>query len=550
MGRVWRGHDEFLDRDVAVKEVLLPERLSDEERAALAARTTREARSAARLNHPGVITIHDVVRHDGEPWIVMEYVPGLSLAARIARDGRLPVQQVAQIGAKIADALAHAHAAGIVHRDLKPDNILLSGDRVVVTDFGIARIIDDTGKLTLTGTVLGTPHYMSPEQLEGRQVDAPADVWSLGATLYTALEGRPPFEGPTLTAVIAAILAREPAPSLQAGPLAGLLGQMLAKDPAQRPTTTAVAQALSGSHPVTVTAATGAARTLPDRVGPVTVTVRSGVTATVSPARPPVLLRAVTAGLWLTIIAGLAGIIDASLSPYPNPADSTIFGDVGYVIAMVAAVAALVSAKNRQPLGYFVLGSWLIALSWVSFDVLGVPDFHVFSGSGHYIMYYLLAMASDVAGLVAVILLLAALCRPAERQRWRLSRSLPTALFAALVLGEAGWRLQELTALIGPEYYRNSFTYPSNYDAYSVSSVVAILTVAVVAWYGLTIRNRLFGGALLAGWAVSETFTFLGYLTGGWYFRHRTVADNVLSAILLIGSVILALAYTRRRQLP
>jgi tRNA A-37 threonylcarbamoyl transferase component Bud32 len=577
MGRVWRGHDEFLDRDVAVKEVLLPERISDDERAGLVARTTREARSAARLNHPGVVTIHDVVRHDGEPWIVMEYVPGLSLAARIARDGRLPGEEVARVGAKIADALAHAHAAGIVHRDLKPDNILLSGDRVVVTDFGIARIIDDTGKLTLTGTVLGTPHYMSPEQLEGRQVDAPADVWSLGATLYTALEGHPPFAGPTLTAVIAAILAREPAPALQAGSLGGLLTQMLAKDPARRPTATAVAQALSGTHPVTVTVSVPAVAspTSAGRVAPAAVTVRqapadggtggqvappptapwrgrapgSGSPAPSAPVRAsPV--RAATAGLWLTIIAGLAGIIDANLSPYPNPADSTAFGDAGYLIAIAAAVAALASARHRQPLSYFVLGSWAIALSWVSFDVLGVPDFHVFSGSGHYIGYYLLAMASDLGGLVAVGLLLAALGRFAERRSWRPSLSLPAVLFGALVAGEVVWRLQELTGLIGPEYFRNSFTYPSSYYAYSVSSVVAIGTVAAVAWYGLTLRDRLLGGALLAGWAVSETFTFFGYLTGGWYFRHRTVADNVLSAALLIGSVILALAYTRRRQLP
>jgi prepilin signal peptidase PulO-like enzyme (type II secretory pathway) len=567
MGRVWRCHDDVLERDVAVKEVLLPADLSAEERAALAARTTREARSAARLNHPGVITIHDVVQHDGEPWIVMEYVPGLSLARRIKTSGPLPASRVAQIGAKIADALAHAHAAGIVHRDLKPDNILLAGDRVVVTDFGIARIMDAASRLTLSGTVLGTPHYMSPEQLEGRQVDAAADVWSLGATLYTALEGKPPFDGPTLTAVIAAILTREPAPAVQAGPLTGLLNQMLLKDSAQRPTAMALAQSLGGGYPATIAVSRGVSRPLNEQdatyqdaahqvIPPTEPSRKRATDVTDSPTPPPDQppgggrgrVRAATAGLWLTLVAGLVGIVDASLATTPNPAASTILGDFGYAIAMAAAVAALVSAKNRQTLSYFVLGSWLIALSWVTFDILGVPDFQVFSGSRHYIGYYLLATASDLAGLVAVVLLLVALGRGAERQRWRFSRSLPAALFGALLLGQVAWRAQDVTALIGPEYYRNSFTFPSGYYAYSVSAVVAVLTVAVVAWHGLRFRNRSLGGALLAGWAVSEAFAFLAYLTGGWYFRNRTVADNFLVVILLIGGVILALSYTRRRQ--
>ncbi|MBO0804004.1 MAG: serine/threonine protein kinase, partial [Nocardiopsaceae bacterium] len=250
MGRVWRGHDQVLDRDVAIKELLLPDHLTEADRTRLVTRATREARATARLNHPGVVTIHDVVEREDTPWIVMEFISGQSLGALLADGTRLSVQRVADIGAQAAAALAHAHAAGIVHRDLKPDNILLSGDRVTITDFGIARILDDT-RVTSTGTVLGTPHYMAPEQLEGDAVGPGADLWALGATLYAAVEGKVPFDGPTLTAVITAILTREPAPMTHAGPLAPLIGRLLVKDPGQRPDAGAVGRSLreAGASP-------------------------------------------------------------------------------------------------------------------------------------------------------------------------------------------------------------------------------------------------------------------------------------------------------------
>lgn len=236
MGAVWRARDERLGREVAVKELRLPEHLDTTQRAGWIARLDREARAAARLKHPGIITVHDrITGEDGRPWIVMELVNGRSLADLISTEGPLPPHHAAGIGLQVLSALQAAHQAGITHRDIKPANVLLEDGRVVLTDFGIAALEGDA-TLTRSGAVLGTPAYMSPEQVHGAEAVAESDLSSLGASLYTAVEGRPPFEGTSTGAVFVAIATQPPAPTTQAGLLEPAISGLLRKNPADRPT--------------------------------------------------------------------------------------------------------------------------------------------------------------------------------------------------------------------------------------------------------------------------------------------------------------------------
>jgi serine/threonine protein kinase len=209
MGTVWRAFDPRLDRDVAIKEVHLPSGMPSRERERARARVVREARAAARVSHPSVVTVHDVLEVDGTPFIVMELLDGESLRDRLRRTGPLPEDEVERIARPLLSALRAAHRAGVVHRDVKPANIMLAegGARPVLTDFGIANLADGGGtSLTGTGAVLGTAAYAAPERLDQDATTAVSDLWSLGATLFAALAGASPFQRDTLTPTLTAVL--------------------------------------------------------------------------------------------------------------------------------------------------------------------------------------------------------------------------------------------------------------------------------------------------------------------------------------------------------
>lgn len=259
-GRVWKAHDEALGVDVAVKEVWLPQQAgAGAEQHERVVRAAREARNAARLrDHPHVVAVHDVVIEDGAPWIVMRLVDGCSLEERLRAGGRLPVPFVTETAVALLEALKAAHTAGIVHRDLKPANVMLTDDgQILLADFGIAVHETDT-RLTATGGVIGSAEYMAPERLNGLQDQAAGDLFSLGVTLYEAIEGISPFHRATPTATLAAVALQDPPPMRHADPvLASLITALLAKNPEDRPS---VDSALAVLHATTPTITASASR--------------------------------------------------------------------------------------------------------------------------------------------------------------------------------------------------------------------------------------------------------------------------------------------------
>ena len=335
MGTVWRARDQVLARDVAVKEVRLPDLMPARDRAILRERTLREARVSAKLSHPCVVTVHDVIEADGTPWIVMELVTARSLERVLAEDGPLPARRAAETGVMLLGALASAHAAGVVHRDVKPGNVLLTRDgRAVLTDFGIAAVDGDPA-LTQTGMVVGTPGFCAPERIRGAPASPASDLWSLGATLYAAVEGRGPFDGHgSPMAVLTSIVHSDPPPARSAGPLEAVIGALMSKDPAQRPDAARARQLLTGAADAlgAVPSAVGAAPAGPGpasacagpavaRAGPVSVCAGPG-SAGAGPARASAGADPVAASArpaWASASAGPGGA-SAKTDPAGFPA--------------------------------------------------------------------------------------------------------------------------------------------------------------------------------------------------------------------------------------
>ncbi|MGW9176158.1 serine/threonine-protein kinase [Streptomyces decoyicus] len=261
MGTVWRAQDEVLGRQVALKRLHVAPHLDADELARRYERTTREAQAAARINHPNVVGVHDVVDDAGMPCIVMEYVPSLTLgdvikeAAR--KDSSVTPREAARIGRGMVAALRAAHSAGVLHRDVKPGNVLLGEDgRVVLTDFGIA-VASGTSTLTKTGELVGSIDYLAPERVRSGKPGPASDLWALGATLYQAVEGRPPFRKPTAVETAYAIAMDPLEAPRNAGSLSPLIEALLAKEPADRPTAEVVEQALRAAEAEAETALYG-----------------------------------------------------------------------------------------------------------------------------------------------------------------------------------------------------------------------------------------------------------------------------------------------------
>ena len=331
MGLVWRALDERLRRTVAVKQVRVPAELTEPQGEEMVRRTMREGRIAARLHHPQLITVYDVVEDGGQPYLIMEYFPAKSLAEH----GTVPYAEAARVGAEAAAALAAAHEAGVVHRDVKPANVLIGEDGTVkITDFGISRVISDL-TLTATSTFAGTPAYLAPEIARGASATFASDVYSLGATLYAAVEGAPPVgDDSNAMKLLYKVSSGEITPPTQAGPLTDVLLWLLSDDPDKRPSMTEARDALAAvteepAAPVTVPApvtasASASAEDETPAVAPVAAAAAPAAAPQKAAAAPPPADRrrraAVIAG-GLLAVAVVAALVTVLLNRQGTAAD-------------------------------------------------------------------------------------------------------------------------------------------------------------------------------------------------------------------------------------
>ncbi|HET9169471.1 MAG TPA: serine/threonine-protein kinase [Actinospica sp.] len=357
MGVVWSAHDEVLGRTVAVKQLRASIGLSSSQIEQAHSRARREARIAARLQHPHAVTVFDVVDHEGRPCLVMEYVPSRSLAQILAEDGGLPGPEVARLGARVASALIAAHRAGIVHRDIKPGNILIGDDgSVKLTDFGISRAIDDV-TLTATGEMLGTPAYISPEIARSRGADAASDVFSLGATLYAALEGVPPFgTGPTAMALLMRITNNDLREPLHEGAPMDTLLWMLSPYPENRPGMDVVRRRLESvaNEPPPIE--------LPDLED------RIGATATAEPPTASAAVRRarLLTGVLLVVAAALTATAVTVLIAHGRSGASNAATEVGQTKAAGATTSATELQMTAAISRYYRLVPDHLSESWQS----------------------------------------------------------------------------------------------------------------------------------------------------------------------------------------
>ena len=323
MGMVWRGEDKILGRVVAVKELLMPVNQGEDKVEEARNRAMREARIAARLQHPNAISVFNVVEHEDRPWLIMEYLPSRSLAVKLREDGPLTVDEAIPFAVQLAGVLAAAHRAGIVHRDVKPGNVLLGddGSTVKVTDFGISRAVGDV-TLTATGEISGTPAFLAPEVARGEEATFASDVFALGATLYMAVEGDPPFgTADNAIALLYRVSSGSINPPKQAGKLEPLLLKLLELKPEDRPSMAEVVDELRKLD--------------------------GGVTPVATVPEPPTLPDAKPPAVPTTVAVPAAGAAAAPPAGSDRRRRGMIFAGAGALLVVIAVIVTVILTRNH-----------------------------------------------------------------------------------------------------------------------------------------------------------------------------------------------------------